>query len=165
MPVILIEKDPQNLIPKDVTSEQRLMWAWDYRIWDLKADGTRGASLGPLSRTPQAESATIYYINQVATEVGPGEPVPYASGRMALARMVGTIPSGTVSATAQVQGTTDPAMLTGWVDLLSVPLTLSSAASGAQDLAAHAGLPYVAVRFNVLTLTTGATLRNTLEQA
>lgn len=44
---ILIQKDAKNLVPADVTSAQRTVWAQNFTIYDVNADGTKSAPIGP----------------------------------------------------------------------------------------------------------------------
>lgn len=47
MTVILVQKDPLNLVPVNATAPQRLAFARDFTIYDLNADGTKSAPVGP----------------------------------------------------------------------------------------------------------------------
>lgn len=99
------------------------------------------------------------WIDQTFTAPGTGTAVRFRPDALVMAKLIGTIGSGTISTTGQIQGTKDPAGATGWENLLSTPLALTNAASGAQDVAAHASLPYLWIRPVCVTLTTGGSAR------
>jgi hypothetical protein len=44
---ILVQKDSKNLVPMQVTSAQRTVWAQNFTIYDINADGTKSAPFGP----------------------------------------------------------------------------------------------------------------------
>lgn len=53
---ILVQKDANNLIPKlGITAGERAAWAVDYTIYDINADGSKGAAYGPTSPPPADE--------------------------------------------------------------------------------------------------------------
>lgn len=56
MTVILVQKDPSNLVPVNATAPQRLAFARDFTIYDLNADGTKSAPVGP-TRAGGAQAA------------------------------------------------------------------------------------------------------------
>lgn len=47
MAIILVQKDEKNLIPINVTTPQRAAYARDFTIYDLNADGSKSAPVGP----------------------------------------------------------------------------------------------------------------------
>ena len=69
MPIILVQKDPANLVPVNTNAAQRLAFARDFTIYDLNADGTKSAPVGPTkSGDTQASAAGL----QAAPGLGPG---------------------------------------------------------------------------------------------
>jgi len=55
---ILVQKDANNLIPKlGITSEQRTIWAQTFTIYDINADGSKSAPIGPGTLPPWEESS------------------------------------------------------------------------------------------------------------
>ena len=99
-------------------------------------------------------------LQHLAVVTGPSAPVRVTgAATLFAAQMRGQIPSGTLSGTANLQFTNDPEGLVGWKDLLSTPLTLSSAANNASDESTPAQFPWLWLRVNVLTLSgSGASL-------
>lgn len=91
---ILIQKDPQNLVYKDVTAAQRLVWAQDFTIYDVNADGSKGAAYGPTVARSEEGAVTINSLDGL--ERGPdGAAVPWAAAAQALVSGAGNLASGT----------------------------------------------------------------------
>lgn len=68
MALILIQKDPANLVSKDVTTPQRLEWMQNFAIYDVNADGSKTGPFGPLRNRDEdirVISATTYTIQQI----------------------------------------------------------------------------------------------------
>ena len=85
---ILIQKDPQTLIYKDVTTEQRAVWAADFTIYDVNADGSKGAAYGPTTSRDVEGSITINSLG--ALERGPnGDAVAWLDAAKALVSQAG----------------------------------------------------------------------------
>lgn len=66
MTVILVQKDPKNLVPVNATTPQRLAYAMDFTIYDINADGTKSAPIGP-TRVGGAQAAAA----NIAATPGP----------------------------------------------------------------------------------------------
>jgi hypothetical protein len=80
---ILIQKDPQNLVYKDVTAAQRLVWAQDFTIYDVNADGSKGAAYGPT--VSRAEEGAVTINSTGGLEIGPdGAAVPWSASMQAM---------------------------------------------------------------------------------
>lgn len=58
MTVILVAKDGKNLVPINVTTQQRLDYAVNFTIYDINPDGTKSAPFGPTS--PAAAAPTLF---------------------------------------------------------------------------------------------------------
>jgi hypothetical protein len=87
---ILIQKDPQNLVYKDVTAAQRLVWAQDFTIYDVNADGSKGAAYGPTVTRSEEGAVTINSLDGL--ERGPdGAAVPWAAAAQALVSRAGNL--------------------------------------------------------------------------
>ena len=48
MALILIQKDPANLVPKEATTPQRAEWMNNFAIYDVNADGSKSGPYGPM---------------------------------------------------------------------------------------------------------------------
>lgn len=58
MTVILVAKDGKNLVPINVTTQQRLDYAAKFTIYDINPDGTKSAPIGPTD--PAVAAKTVF---------------------------------------------------------------------------------------------------------
>lgn len=132
---ILVQKDANNLIPKlGITAEQRLIWARDYTIYDINADGSKSAPYGPTNPTTQRAGA-VNVDQYGAPKLGPtGDSIPsLVSGAGNLPVGQALTKAGTYTGTGAAQS-----INVGWrPDLVLIKSSAAKAAVIQTNLAWH----------------------------